>query len=351
MKRIVICCDGTWNTPDKDNNGIPIATNVVKFAEAVQPCDKKKIEQLVYYDTGVGTTGSWLKQVYDGATGSGLSRNIIEAYRYLICNYVPGDELFLLGFSRGAFTVRSLAGLIRNCGILRVNALEMVPQAYTLYRSRAPGSHPKEKEAVLFRRSYSVLDKVPIKFIGVWDTVGSLGNPLLLNGILSRRNRFHDTDLSGIVTNAYQALAIDEKRRHFKPTLWNKRPDTEHQTLEQVWFAGVHSNVGGGYPSTGLSDVALAWMCDKAKACGLALYAISLHPDAKEKPEESWKGFYIFTRRLYRGINKPDPTKGPTLEKLHPSVIEKYQNDPSYRPRNLVDYFERFPDQLPRSLR
>jgi uncharacterized protein (DUF2235 family) len=348
MKRIVICCDGTWNSPDKDVEGIPIATNVVKLADAVLPRDRKRIEQLVYYDTGVGTRGSWLKQLYEGATGSGLSRNVLEAYQYLIRNYLPGDELFLMGFSRGAYTVRSLAGLIRNCGILRANALQMVHEAYAIYRSRGPGSHPREKEATLFRRSYAVSDKTAIKFIGVWDTVGALGNPLLLNGILSRRYKFHDTDLSSIVSNAYQALAIDEKRRHFAPALWNKRPDTEHQTLEQVWFAGVHSNIGGGYPSAGLSDLALAWMCDKAKASGLAIGAVSLRPDTHEIPEESRKGFYLLIPRLFRPINIPDPEKGPTFEMLHPSVVEKYQRDPSYRPRNLVDYFRRFPDQLPR---
>lgn len=287
-------------------------------------------------------------QIYDGATGRGLSRNVLEAYRYLIRNYVPGDELFLLGFSRGAFTVRSLAGLIRNCGILRLNALDIVPQAYELYRSREPGAHPREREATLFRRSYSVLDRVPIKFIGVWDTVGSLGNPLLLNGYLSRRYEFHDTDLSSIVSNAYQALAIDEKRRHFRPALWNKQAGTKHQKLEQVWFAGVHSNVGGGYPSAKLSDCALAWMCEKAEACGLVLDAIPMDPDPSEKPEESWKGFYYFTPRLFRDIDKPDEKKGPTFETLHPSVIEKYQSDSSYRPRNLVDYFKRFPKELPR---
>jgi uncharacterized protein (DUF2235 family) len=372
VKRIIICCDGTWNRPDENKDGLPVPTNVVKVASAIEPYDDKRVAQMLYYDTGIGTSGSLLQRLYDGATGSGLSRNILEAYEFLIRNYELGDELFLLGFSRGAFTVRSLAGLIRNCGILRVNAIGMLPQAYKLYRSQSPATHPREKEATLFRRSHSVSEIIPIKFIGVWDTVGALGNPLLLNGVLSRRYRFHDTDLSSIISYAYQALAIDEKRRQFEPTLWHQQPQAKNQRLEQVWFAGVHSNVGGGYPSTKLSDIPLAWICEKAKECGLAVGTIQMSPDSKEKPEESWKGLYCFTPRLFRDINKaqkpdqwwkgfynlirrpfrrdnkPEEKKGPTLEKLHPSVIEKYQNDPSYRPRNLVNYFERFPEQLPR---
>jgi uncharacterized protein (DUF2235 family) len=206
MKRIVICCDGTWNTPDKTEGGIPVPTNVVKFASSVMARDRKGITQLVYYDLGVGTSGSMFKRVYDGATGKGLLRNIREAYTYLLHNYSVGDELFLVGFSRGAFTVRSLAGLIRNSGILRPNALNMMDRAVALYRSRSAATHPREKEATLFRRTYSLADETPIKFIGVWDTVGALGNPLLSSTIFDRHNKFHDTDLSKIVAHAYHEI-------------------------------------------------------------------------------------------------------------------------------------------------
>lgn len=346
MKRIVVCCDGTWNSPDKDVNGVPVPTNVVKFATAVRSEDANGAAQMVYYDTGVGTSGSTLKQMFDGATGSGLSRNILEAYDFLARNYVLGDELFLLGFSRGAFTVRSLAGLIRNCGILRPNAINMVRQAYQLYRSSSKSSHPKGTESTLFRRSYSVADIVPIKFIGVWDTVGSLGNPLFLNGIISRRYRFHDTDLSSIVSFAYQALAIDEKRRHFEPALWRQQPHATNQVLEQVWFAGVHSNVGGGYPSTALSDIPLLWMCEKAKACGLALDQIPTRQDVSQRPDETWKGFYRLIPRLYRQIDALVENRGPSNEDVHPTVVAKYQQQTSYRPPNLDDYFSRFPDKV-----
>ncbi len=350
MKRIVICCDGTWNTPDKQEGGVPIATNVVKLAEAVRPKAADGMAQLMYYDPGVGTSGGWFKRIYDGATGAGLSRNILEAYRYLIRNYEPGDELFFFGFSRGAYTARSLAGLIRNSGILKPAYPEMVGQAFKLYRKGGKSTHPAQREATLFRHTYSVSNITPIKFIGVWDTVGSLGNPLLLNGILSRRYRFHDTDLSSTVAHAYQALATDEKRRHFRAATWHQQEHAKgRQTLEQVWFAGVHSNVGGGYAHTGLSDVALAWLCEKARACGLDLEAVPVLPDLLQPRAESRKGFYRLIPPFYRAINKEELRKGPTCENLHPSVLQRYQQDPSYRPKNLEEYFKRFPEMKPKS--
>lgn len=350
MKRIVICCDGTWNSPDKEQNGVPIATNVVKVAQAVAPGDGRGTNQLMYYDPGIGTSGGWFRRVYDGATGHGLSRNILEAYRYLITNYEAGDELYFLGFSRGAFTVRSLAGLIRNSGILRPAASGMVKQAFALYRSRSPSTHPRAREATLFRRTYAVADITPIKFIGVWDTVGSLGNPLFLNGLISRRYRFHDTDLSSTVTHACQALAIDEKRSHFRAALWHQQPHAKGQTLEQVWFAGVHSNVGGGYPRTGLSDLALAWMTDRVRGFDLALAPIQTQPDPLQARDESRKGFYLLTPPYHRPIDQsPPPDKGPTCETLHPLVLERYLRDATYRPPNLEEYLARFPDKRPRA--
>ncbi|KAB2880916.1 DUF2235 domain-containing protein [bacterium] len=350
MKRIVICCDGTWNSPDEEKDGVPITTNVVKLAQAVLPLDPTGIEQVMYYDPGVGTSGNWFKKLFDGATGTGLSRNILEAYYYLILNYHKDDELFFFGFSRGAYTVRSLAGLIRNCGILRPEFAEMTNRAYELYRSGRKSTHPKEKEAILFRRTYAVSDITRIKFIGVWDTVGSLGNPLLLNGILSRRNRFHDTELSSTIDNAYQALAIDEKRRHFKAAMWHKQAHSDGQILEQVWFVGVHSNVGGGYKSTGLSDIALDWLAQKAANCGLLLNSISLNKDPLEAPKESRKSFYLTIPSFYRPINNyADQNKGITNESLHESVLVRYSNDQKYRPKNLEVYFIQFPEKRPKT--
>ncbi|CAG0978281.1 hypothetical protein MTYP_01612 [Methylophilaceae bacterium] len=346
MKRIVICCDGTWNSPDKTDQGVPIHTNVVKVAQAVKPIAANGTRQNMYYDPGIGTSGAFMRRAFDGATGTGLSRNVQEAYKFLVASYEPGDELYFFGFSRGAFTVRSLAGLIRNCGILRRDAMHMLEKGYMLYRSRSKASHPREKESVLFRRTYAVSDIVPIKFVGVWDTVGALGNPLLVNGYLSQRQQFHDTALSSTVMNAFQALAIDEKRRHFQATLWNQQPGVQHQRLEQNWFVGVHSNVGGGYASTGLSDIALRWMVEKAGDCELELDDIPANPNPLEKRQESRTGLYRLTPVLHRPIDLPAPDMGATCEKLHGSVLERYRADPDYRPENLEDYFRRNPQLL-----
>jgi uncharacterized protein (DUF2235 family) len=340
VKHIVVCCDGTWNSPDKTRDGQSVATNIVKLAEAVPVSAGDGTLQRVYYDTGVGTSGGFLRRAYEGLTGGGLSRNVLEAYRYLARNYAPGDRLFFFGFSRGAFTVRSLYGLIRNCGVLRTDALDQADRAYDLYRARGDDKAPSARESVLFRRTHSVEDVTPLHFIGVFDTVGALGNPLRLNGYLSRRHAFHDTTLSSKVANACQALAIDEKRRHFRATLWHQRKPVPDQTIEQLWFAGVHSNVGGGYPATGLSDLALEWMAGRAQVAGLELTPLSLLPDFEEVPEESRKGPYRLIPAYHRPIGAPSEY-GATHEQVHESARDKYARDAGYRPPRLTEYLER----------
>jgi uncharacterized protein (DUF2235 family) len=338
MKRIVICCDGTWNNPDETKDGIPVPTNVVKLAGAIAR-QADGVEQLMYYNVGIGAEGSWVRRVIDGATGHGIAHNIQEAYRFLIQHYAIGDQLFFFGFSRGAFTVRSLAGLVRNCGILRLDALDLVPKAFSLYRDRSKKTGPREKEAVLFRRTYAVEEVTPLEFLGVWDTVGALGNPLLL-GRLSPENRFHDTGLSSTVHYAYQALAIDEKRRTFSATLWHQPEAVPGQVLEQVWFAGVHANVGGGYRDSGLSDTALQWMVEKARAAGLGIGNLDCHPDPLAPWEESWSGFYRLLPPHYRPLGQPS-REGRTYESVHPSVFKRMAQNPDYRPKNLEEYLKR----------
>ena len=264
MKRLVVCCDGTWNVPDQNS-----PTNVVKLALAVAAHDGAGVEQRVFYHEGVGTTRG--ERLRGGVFGMGLTRDVRECYQFLVENYEPGDQLFFFGFSRGAFTARSVAGLVRNCGILRRRHLDKLPRAYRIYRDRGTLSHPRGTRASLFRRSFSLEPR--IHFIGVFDTVGALGVPLNLlsfDALINRRWRFHDTDLSTQVRLAYQALSIDEKRGPFVPTLWNRQAGAPgHQVLEQVWFAGVHSDVGGGYADCSLAEIPLLWMADRAAAAGL----------------------------------------------------------------------------------
>jgi len=341
MKRIIICCDGTWNSPGDIEDGLPVRTNVQKMFESICNTDDKAVEQIKYYTDGVGTSGSKLRRYFDGATGFGLDHNIISAYKFLVWNFVKGDEIYLFGFSRGAYTARSLAGMIRNCGIIKNNDLSLINQAYDYYRRRAEADWaPGGEKAKAFRERNSFESR--IKFIGVWDTVGSLGIPLsLFRPYNTSKYQFHDTELSSYIDNAYHALAIDEKRGSFSPTLWMQDKQAAQKTenpqvLEQRWFCGVHSNIGGGYRETGLSDIAFSWMVNKAKAVGLGF-------------EEDFLSRYVtpnpYTGKLYNSLSFPfniapkaireirldDQTK----QTIDQSVLERYYYDPGYRPPML----------------
>ena len=337
MKRLVVCCDGTWNSADQASNGTPCPTNVVKLAYRVAKRDGQT-PQILFYDQGVGT-GNKLDKLSGGAFGDGLDDNIFDAYRFLIANYEQGDEIFLFGFSRGAFTARSIAGMIRKCGIVKRVSIDKYVPAMKLYRD--PKVHPDDKPALEFRGAHSCCgtDPVKIRFIGVWDTVGALGVPLRGLRWLTRRDHvFHDTELSGIVQAACHALAIDEHRAPFEPSLWMERPKP-NQTVEQVWFAGVHSDVGGGYPETQLSDISLQWMLDRARDAGLVLdgEVLATRPlvgKATGKLHDSKTGLYNLTK----GIDRPIGVGG--TQSVHPSAVERWDADGSYRPKNLRAWFK-----------
>ncbi|WP_441957209.1 DUF2235 domain-containing protein [Mycolicibacterium houstonense] len=277
-KRLVVCCDGTWNTPDQTTKGRPTPTNVAKVAMGLASHDDEGREQRLFYHRGVGTTRS--DRLLGGAFGAGLFRDVCETYRFVVQNYEEGDELFFFGFSRGAYTARSTAGLIRNSGVLRRDNADQIGQAYALYRAGNKETNPRSVAAALFRKMYSC--EPEIRFIGVWDTVGALGIPSI-GGWLARqfnkRYEFHDTTLSSRVGEAYQALAIDERRGPFVPTIWSQSDMAPaDQRLEQVWFAGAHSDVGGGNGNDGLSDIALWWMLEKARGAGLAFVDKAFRP-------------------------------------------------------------------------
>ncbi len=340
-KRIVIGSDGTWNRPDQKDQGQTRPSNVAKLALAVAPQGADGKRQIVFYDKGVGT-GFGLDRLLGGAFGTGLSKNIGDAYRYLVGHYDEGDEIFLFGFSRGAYTVRSTAGLIRNSGILRREYSNRFKEAYALYRRRDGRSHPTAIESRLFRKSYS--HEVRIKFIGVWDTVGALGMPVrglrFVNRLMGLE--FHDVKLSSTVEYAYQALAIDEKRKPFRPAVWEPQPHAVGQTLEQVWFAGVHTNIGGGYVDTGLSDIALVWMIEKAETAGLAidqavLKELAVRPNQAGKLRNSKVGLYAMTP----DYNRPIGRAAGTNESVHPAAEARYREDPTYHPKNLTEYLGR----------
>src|SRR5262245_5298901 len=336
MKRLVVCLDGTWNRADQ-----PTPTNVVMSVVRAAKRDGETV-QIGYYDQGVGT-GNVLDRLLGGAFGDGLDANINDAYRFLIGNYELGDELFLFGFSRGAYTARSLAGMIRKCGILKRSSAREYRAAVELYRN---AEHPDDPGPTAFREQHSVAGVGPldIRFIGVWDTVGALGIPFrALRKQTRQRYQFHDTELSGSVKFAYHALAVDEHRGSFAPTLWLYKPKPG-QTIEQVWFCGSHSDVGGGYDERGLSDIALTWMLKKAHATGLeldrdAMAAYPLHPDARAGVHNSKTGLFLLMQGLDRSIGLAAEGLDPT-QSLHESVRERWDTDPTYRPPSLAAYFK-----------
>ncbi|MGE2832976.1 DUF2235 domain-containing protein [Mycobacterium sp. SMC-4] len=352
-KSLVLCCDGTWNTPDQKR-----PTNVTKVALAVAETNDSGEPQRTLYHRGVGSSVG--ERFRGGAFGYGLSRNVRQVYRFLVENYEPGDRLYFFGFSRGAFTARSTAGFVRNCGILRRSESDRVDEAYDLYRSKKPGTRPRSVEASLFRRAYS--HEPRIRFIGVWDTVGALGVPLnglLLSSWINRRWQFHDTELSSHVDAAFHALAIDEQRGPFEPTLWTRQPEARaQQVLEQVWFSGVHCDVGGGNPEHGLSDIPLLWMVSRARGCGLRFTpeAFTRGVDSTSSETEQLTrvapdplaGFSDSRTGMYRCIRRHRRTLGTSHrgnEFVSSSALFRLQTLPDYRPVGLDGYPER--DQPP----
>jgi uncharacterized protein (DUF2235 family) len=341
VKHLVVCCDGTWNRPDHIDQGVAAPTNVAKLALALADTDAAGNRQLLHYQAGVGTR-PW-EHLLGGGLGVGLSRNVMECYRFVVDNYEPGDELYFFGFSRGAFTARSLAGLVRNAGILKPGHRDRIEEAYKLYRSPLKDTQPTGIAAELFRRAHSY-SEVHIRCVGVWDTVGALGIPIdgFRPPLLSRLWTFHDTTLSRYVRNAFHAVAIDERRKPFQPTLWTQQPDAEDQRLEQVWFAGVHCDIGGGYREPELSEIPLQWMADNARSCGLALRPHHLVMNTPADPDKRREGIELAPdplgmlhdsrTRFYRLLAAYDR---PVTGEVAPSATTRYEQDPTYRPSGL----------------
>jgi uncharacterized protein (DUF2235 family) len=357
MKRLVVCCDGTWNTADQaDDDGHPCPTNVVRLAYRVAKHDHAGMPQITYYDQGVGT-GNTIDRITGGAIGMGVEANIHDAYRFLVGNYEPGDELFVFGFSRGAFTARSIVGMIRKCGILAAKHASHYLQAMELYRN---DEKPADAGPTQFRSQYCSYGNgdIEVRFLGVWDTVGALGIPVRGLRLFKKKHEFHDTELSGMVKEACHALAVDEHRAPFEPAIWEDKRKVA-QKVDQVWFCGAHSDVGGGYErerradgsvAPQLADLSLDWMLGKAAAAGLlfddeVLAANPLALDPLAPIHNSKTGLYRlvpqFDRVIGRAtIDKQQTDKVDSTQKLHPSVLTRWDKDPAYRPEALARYFK-----------
>jgi len=321
-KRIVFCADGTWDTSDKH-------TNVYKLYKALLTT----ADQVPIYDDGVGATGHPILKLLGGAFGTGLWQKIKDGYTKIAHVYEAGDEVFLFGFSRGAFTARSLAGMIAACGLPAKNFSDkLVDVAFSAYRD-------KDHRAELLKQLAGCdIHDGNLTMVGVWDTVGSLGIPSVIGKVDPVLYGFLDTTLHPDVKHAYHALAIDEMRCEFPPTLWTSAP-APGQTLEQVWFCGVHSDVGGGEPdevdgSPSLSDIPLTWMIDKASALGLQFdpavtkqFALPLDQKyALDKLHTSWSPLCGVPKK--REIDKN--------ASLANSVLVRFLNDKTWRPENLT---------------
>lgn len=305
-KKLVIFFDGTWNSADQHSeDGKLCPTNVTKLFIATLPHDLEQNQQIIHYVPGVGTKTS--ERVRGGGFGYGISDNIKDGYKFLVSNYEDGDDIYIFGFSRGAYTARSLAGLIRNVGILTRDKLHLIDKAYMIYKDKTDNWHPDSPNSVAFKEEHTWPNE-RIKFLGVYDTVGALGAPFgIISGWIINKIfgcSFHDTRVSSIIENAYHAVAIDERRLIFQPTLMTPGSTHMAENFEQKWFAGVHSNVGGGYSNTGLSDIGLKWMAEKAQKHGLNLDLGKIThpvfaPNVKETANKSQTLLYKITAVLF----------------------------------------------------
>lgn len=381
-KNIVLCLDGTWNGPDsRDPAGTAVPTNVQKVFENLKgsaplgaadnereitfPEGPGEAVQAAKYIHGVGDSSNVLAKMVEGSTGLGLVARIVRGYTYLSRQYRPGDRIYIVGFSRGAYTARALAGFVTGKGLLDWNMMQLVAgsdasysaglAAWQQYKESAHADDPGILHALassitsLYDRfalglhpspALRLVENVGIDAVAVWDTVGALGIPAIRaeNGTLERLDAFEfcDNDLSARVTNGFQALAIDEQRVDFTPTLWNARAG-----VVQVLFPGAHSDVGGGYPpdESGLSNGALIWMTNRLASTGVLFERMPPGtPNACDVAHRPWAG------KVYATAPREFP---PTLE-LSQRVIQRLAASSvpveglalqPYRPANLFNSY------------
>lgn len=360
---LILCSDGTGNkggaTPDSNVFKTYNAVNI--HTEGNQP------EQRTFYDVGVGTSDFALWKSVSSAVGSGFGQNVKDLYRFLARNYDPdpkrATKIYLFGFSRGAATVRAFTGFLHTCGLVDGRGLtaERLDACIEVEFARYKGARAYDLNAEPLERMHG---RVPIHFIGVWDTVSALGAPKWgkptgrlsqmmkwtcnrLDDIANTR-RHHRSYQYGLnrdgdgndIKHAYQALAIDDERTSFRPMVWDERALSEGGVVEQVWFAGMHSNVGGGYAREGLANVALEWMIERARYHGLlfnesALYEIHNSSNSHGLMQDSRAGAAKLFRYHPRNIAElckdklvgdPGAEGSPGLPRIHESVIKRMED-------------------------
>jgi uncharacterized protein (DUF2235 family) len=368
-RNLVVCCDGTNNRFGKEN------TNVVKLFSVVL---KRAGAQVVFYDPGVGTFSAVaaltplakrVTRAMGSAFGYGVSKNIADTYGFLIENFQPNDQIFLFGFSRGAYTVRALAALIHACGLLHRHNQNLIPYAIELFKSESTkaakraeqtekqtGTRPPLKLPLCDAFATAFSARPQIHFLGLWDTVTSVGS--LYNPLKLPFTRWNPS-----VSTVRHAVSIDERRKFFRQNLWSK---SQHN-VTQVWFAGVHADVGGGYPDekNSLSQISFFWMLTEAQAAGFLVdpaKVAQMGPPAGTAPSPSigrmhdeleklsWKLAELVPRRYWirdsstgkfitkwRISPQPQPRFIESGSFIHHTVFERMKADPSYRPPNLPE--------------
>jgi uncharacterized protein (DUF2235 family) len=375
-RKLVVCCDGTWNTPRNETNvfrtyrflrerlGSPAE---VTQKDGVRNCGGRAAdgsEVLLFYDQGVGT--DWFSRLVGGAAGVGLSDNVRDAYHFLGQNFVPGSEIYVFGFSRGAYTARSLCGFIKAAGLLARPTVKDVWRAYMDCYATAPrivarprGWSPDRVRSWLAEKAGDAVGQlggeavaslarhpgVKIRFIGVYDTVGALGVPLAgTTNVNEPIVGFHDTALGDSVENAVQALAVDERRGPYVPTLWTQAADAASlagQSVLQVWFPGVHSDIGGGYGDKGIGNITWDFMMRQAVRHGLVIDPAQPTPPLDLEPlpaqhesfDDTWKALSAKLKLVPEGVRAVGPNVvGPNGNallaagevRLHPSLVSRF---------------------------
>lgn len=355
-KRLALFLDGTWGV-------VGTNTNVWRLRCLCADQGNDGIVQRRYYDVG-------LNGIRGGAWGDGLSNNVIEAYNWLVDTYEDGDEIFIFGYSRGAFTARTLAGFVAMCGLLKPGGALGVNQLYDRYRRKdaqdrtivALAGDTQGKLSVEEQWILKYSRPVSIHMVGVWDTVGAVGIPIgKVSGISTSTLGFMHTGLRKQIKHGFHAVAIDEHRPKFAPTLWTVRgtsgaPRPQPRpigSVEQRWFIGAHGGVGGGDYNDLLAQIPLRWMMKKASLCGL-VFRNELEVDQNEAlgPISDSHGAFLmgwyarFVPRLYRSIGGPPEITASGAhftvnETIDGSVFDRWRADGSYRPRNLEEWASR----------
>jgi len=372
-KRLCVCCDGTWD--DSSDADTP-PTNVTKIARSIKVDGKKgdqPIQQIAYYQAGIGTQGGKIANLLDGATGRGISENIREAYGFICNNYNDGDEIFLIGFSRGAFTARAISSLISDVGLLTKGGLGYFYDIFDQWEKQNQKAKKDDADSTSvtspeFQQKLKGITRpnIPIKCCAVWDTVGALGIPV--EGY-DNSYSFVNTKVSPNIEYAFQALAIDEHRKPFSPTVWEKPQGQQNpRILRQCWFTGYHSIIGGGNSDNNeLPNIALAWMITQLKdLLDFDVSVVKARPDIrqlaaqsklKSEPDpnkttiqDSYKGLYLLTGSQTRTPGQYhflNPMTGSptsrllrnTNETIHASVRQRFIDTKSHVLSSTTPYY------------